>query len=172
VCVCVCVYVCMCVCMCVCLCVCVSGYTFPHFSTDLLQIWSKHSMGNDTYRGILLFSVHATRTRASSRVVKHSFIFGRILFKFAEHILQMTTRYMGYILIMSTYRGHACERACASAREIKHSHIYGRILFKFVGTYYKWPHVTWATYVSCPRTRIFQKYTSVIYCTIASVKYM
>jgi hypothetical protein len=50
---------------------------------------------------------------AIARVVKHSLIFGRILLKFAGHILQMTTSYMGYILIIFTHRAHACLRAPA-----------------------------------------------------------
>jgi hypothetical protein len=62
--------------------------------------------------------------------LKHSLILGRILFKFAGHILQITTSYMGYILIMFTHRGHTRERACASARVINCSLIYGRFLFK------------------------------------------
>jgi hypothetical protein len=64
------------------------------------------------------------RACASARVFKHSLIFGRILFKLAGQILQMTTRYMGYIIC--THLG----RACASACVIKHSLIYGRFLFK------------------------------------------
>jgi hypothetical protein len=40
------------------------------------------------------------RTCTSARVVKHAITFGRILFKFDGHILQMTTSYMGYILNM------------------------------------------------------------------------
>jgi hypothetical protein len=54
--------------------------------------------------------------------LKHSLIFGRILFKFARHIQQITTSYMGYILIMFT---HVC------ARVINCSLIYGRFLLKF-----------------------------------------
>jgi hypothetical protein len=69
---------------------------------------------------------------ASARVVKHSLIFGRILFKFAGHKLQRTTSCMSYILIMFTHHAYACEHACASACVIKLSLIYGRILFKFV----------------------------------------
>jgi hypothetical protein len=51
------------------------------------------------------------RTRASARVragawLKHSLIFGRILFNVAGHILHMTTSYMGYILIMFTHSRH------------------------------------------------------------------
>jgi hypothetical protein len=61
--------------------------------------------------------------RARARL-KHSLIFGRILFKFAGHMLQMTKSYMGYILIMFTH-------ACASARVINCSLTYGRFLFKF-----------------------------------------
>jgi hypothetical protein len=71
------------------------------------------------------------RTCASARVVKHSIIFVRILFKFDGHILQMTTSYVGYILNMFKHRVHACERACASTRVIKSSRISERILSKF-----------------------------------------
>jgi hypothetical protein len=72
--------------------------------------------------------------RASARVqvsawLTHSRIFGRTLFKFAWHILQMTTSYMG-ILIMFTHRGHTHERVCASAHVIKCPLIYGRFLLK------------------------------------------
>jgi hypothetical protein len=51
------------VCLCVCVSVCVSGYTFPDFSTDLLNIWIEHSMGQDTYRGLFNSVVHAMRAR-------------------------------------------------------------------------------------------------------------
>jgi hypothetical protein len=37
--------------------------------------------------------------------LKHSVIFGQILFKFAGDILKMTPSYMGYILIRFTYSG-------------------------------------------------------------------
>jgi hypothetical protein len=73
---------------------------------------------------------------ASARMVKQSIIFGRILFKFDGHILQMTTSsYMGYMLIMVNHCMHACmcERACASASVIKRSLIFEQILFKFGG---------------------------------------
>jgi hypothetical protein len=43
----------------------------------------------------------------------------------------MTTRYMGYTLIMFTHSGHTRERTCTSARVINCSLIYGRFLFKF-----------------------------------------
>jgi hypothetical protein len=72
------------------------------------------------------------RARVRARAwLKHSLIFGRILFKFAGHILQMTTSYMGYIRIMFTHRAHMHERAWASAHVIKCSLIYGRFLLKF-----------------------------------------
>jgi hypothetical protein len=47
------------VCVYVCLCVCLSGYTFPHFPTDLLQIWREHTTGHDTFRGLYMLCVHA-----------------------------------------------------------------------------------------------------------------
>jgi hypothetical protein len=60
----------MCVCLSVCLsvCVCLSGYTFPHFSTDLLKMCREHSMGHDTYRGLVIFLVHTTRARVCIRL--------------------------------------------------------------------------------------------------------
>jgi hypothetical protein len=69
-----CVSVCVCVCVCVCLCVCLSGYTFPQFSTDLLQMFREPSTGHDTYRGLYIFCLHATRA-LSARVCVHSLIF-------------------------------------------------------------------------------------------------
>jgi hypothetical protein len=36
-----------------------SGYTFPHFSTDLLQIWRESSTGHDTFRGLYMLCVHS-----------------------------------------------------------------------------------------------------------------
>jgi hypothetical protein len=56
-----------------------------------------------------------SRTRGTHAWLKHSLIFGRILFKFAGHILQMTTSYMGYILIMFMHRGDAC--VCERVRD-------------------------------------------------------
>jgi hypothetical protein len=46
--------VCVSVCVSVCVCVCVSGYTFPHFSTDLPNICREHYTGYDTLRGLYL----------------------------------------------------------------------------------------------------------------------
>jgi hypothetical protein len=56
-------------------------------------------------------------------VIKHSLIYGPLLFKFAVNILQITTSSMGYVLFMFTHRAHT----------LKHSLIFGRILFKFAG---------------------------------------
>jgi hypothetical protein len=66
----------------------------------------------------------------SARIVKQSLIFGRIFFNCTGHILEITRRIMGYVLIMFPHCVHACKRAFAGARMIKHSLIYGRILFK------------------------------------------
>jgi hypothetical protein len=63
------------------------------------------------------------RACASAREIKRPLIYGRTLFKFAGHILHMTTSYMGYTLIRFTHRGHACMINC--------SLIYGSFLFKF-----------------------------------------
>jgi hypothetical protein len=54
----------MCVCLSVCLSVCLFGNTFPQFSTDLLQIWREPAAGHDTFRGLYILCVHATRVRA------------------------------------------------------------------------------------------------------------
>jgi hypothetical protein len=71
------------------------------------------------------------RASASACVITHSLIYGRILFKFAVNILQVTSSSMGNVLFMFTHRAHACERACATERVVKHSLIYGPTLFKF-----------------------------------------
>jgi hypothetical protein len=42
---------------------------------------------------------------------RHRLIYGRILFKFAVNTLHITTRSMGYVRFMFTYRAHACESA-------------------------------------------------------------
>jgi hypothetical protein len=60
-----------------------------------------------------------------------------------------TTRYMGYIRIMFTHRGHTHERACASAHVIICSLIYGRFLLTFAVNILQ---LARATYFSCSRT--------------------
>jgi hypothetical protein len=62
---------------------------------------------------------------------KRSLAYGRILFKFAVNILQVTSISMGCVLFMFTHR--VFERACASARVVKHSLIFRWILFKVAG---------------------------------------
>jgi hypothetical protein len=74
--------------------------------------------------------------RASSRVFKHSLIFGRILSKFGENILQVTTNCMGYVLVISLTTLTACACACLL--------IFERILSNLVGTYNRSPEVTCA----------------------------
>jgi hypothetical protein len=59
-------------------------------------------------------------------------IYGRILFKFAVHILQITPSSMGYLLFIFTHRTHGVH-VCASARVVKHSLIFGQILCEFAG---------------------------------------
>jgi hypothetical protein len=60
----------LCVCMCVCVCVCLS--VFPAIRFQISQrIFSKfveHSMGHDTYRGLLICLVHTTRARLCIRL--------------------------------------------------------------------------------------------------------
>jgi hypothetical protein len=171
--------------MCVCVCVCLSGYTFPQFSTDLLQMLMKPSTGHDTFRGLYILCVHATlqcahinrmrmlhetnyrqrfiyrqrvlnshaysklsngfspnllfmfthRARACVRA-KHARMcafayFERIMSKFAGNILRLTISGKDYVLFIVTYHVYACKRASASSCVITHSLIYGRILFKF-----------------------------------------
>jgi hypothetical protein len=53
--------VCAFVCLYVCVCVCVSSYTFPHFPTDPPQTWMEHYIGHETYHGLFMRCVHATR---------------------------------------------------------------------------------------------------------------
>jgi hypothetical protein len=72
------------------------------------------------------------RASASARVVKQSINFGRILFKFDGHLLQMLHGIHTYHVQVS--RASVCVRACASARVIKHSLISERILSNFGGT--------------------------------------
>jgi hypothetical protein len=62
--------------------------------------------GKDYVLFIVTRRVYACkRASASACVITHSLIYGRINFKFAVNILQMTTSYMGYTLIV-THRGH------------------------------------------------------------------
>jgi hypothetical protein len=108
----------MCVCVSVCVYVCLSGYTFPQFSTDLLQIWREPSTGYDTFRGLYILCVHATRARAcvlSARVCVHSLIFERIISKVAGNILLLTISVKDYVLFMFTHRARA--RVCESVRD-------------------------------------------------------
>ena len=84
------------------------GPTLFKFAVNILQITTS-SMGYVLF--MITHRAHACeRTHASARVrarecvralgKTHSLIFGRILFKFAVYILQMTTRYMGYTLYL------------------------------------------------------------------------
>jgi hypothetical protein len=59
----------MCVCLSVCVSVCLSGYTFPQFSTDLLQIWREPSTGHDTFCVLYMCCVHAMRARMRACVL-------------------------------------------------------------------------------------------------------
>jgi hypothetical protein len=129
--------VCMCVCVSVCVSVCLSGYTFPHFSTDLLQIWREPSTGHDTFRGLYIVCVHARRARAravrtywprahvtwhqlspavhlSSLCTEQSCLpqtVKRILSKFAGNVLLLIISVNDNVLFMFTHRARACVRA-------------------------------------------------------------
>jgi hypothetical protein len=125
------VCVCLSVCLSVCVSVCLSGYTFPHFSTNLHQIWREHSMGHDTYRGLLICcsALHERACVLNTCACLHSLIFERILFRsFAGNILRLTISVKDYILFMFTHCALTCQRACV----IKHSRIYRPILFQFL----------------------------------------
>jgi hypothetical protein len=152
--------------------VCLSGYTFPHFSTDPLQDWWEHSMGHDTYHGLCIVCVHAMCARA--RACVHLLIFGRNISKIAENMLRISTS-CTYVSCSRTACACASERvrerACARASVVKLSLILGRIVSKFgknilrgttncmgyvlfifthtlvgvlVGTYFRSSEVTWA----------------------------
>jgi hypothetical protein len=159
--VCVCVYVCVSVSVSVS--VCLSGYTFPHFSTDLLQIWREHSTGHTTLHRLYMLCVRACVH--SELACVHSLIFERILSKYAGNILRLIISGNDYALFIFTHLKYARARVikhalmhgrilfkfavsvlqmpsssmgyvlvmCASARVVKHSLIFGRILFKFAG---------------------------------------
>jgi hypothetical protein len=71
-------------------------------------------------------------TSARARMIKRSLIYGRIFFKFAVNILQVTSISMGYVLLIFTHCARVREHVCESAW-LKHSLIFGRILFKFAG---------------------------------------
>jgi hypothetical protein len=81
---------------------------FDYFWTDSLQICWEHTMTHPKWQWLRTFHLHALCERVRALVVKHSLIFGWVLFKFAGHILQMTISYMGYVLFMFTHRIHVC----------------------------------------------------------------
>jgi hypothetical protein len=102
--------------------------------------------------GYILFmfthSAHSQRARTRARVLawlRHSLIFLRFLFKFGGHILQMTTSYMGYILVMFSHRGHTPSwlTVCLSIDGFSSN---------LGWTYYTSQQVARATYFSCSRT--------------------
>jgi hypothetical protein len=86
-------------------------WTFTYFFTDSLKIcWEHTTIVAWTTLRYYTTIVSCSRT---ARVIKRSFIHGRILFTFAENILQITISSMGYVRFMFTHRAHACERARA-----------------------------------------------------------
>jgi hypothetical protein len=140
--------------------------TFAYLWTDSLQIRWTHTTHDHKLHGIHTVVCSCTAlTRgsvcASARVIKRSLIYGRILFKVAVNILQITTSSMGCVLFMFTHRVHVCERTCASARMVHRSFIFGQILFTFAGNYYKSPQVACATYFSCSRAERMRASTCV-----------
>jgi hypothetical protein len=109
------------VCMSICLCVCLSGYTFLHLSTDLLQIWSEYSTGHDTLHGLYIYVVCTQRVCAcQARACVYSLTFEQSMSKCAGNILRLAISGKDYVLMMFTHCAHACERACARSRVITH----------------------------------------------------
>jgi hypothetical protein len=87
------------------------------FSENFLGSLRNTISGKDYVLFIFTHLVHECGLAwARARVIKRSLIYGRILFKFAVNILQITSSSMGYVLVMFTHRAHACERVCASTR--------------------------------------------------------
>jgi hypothetical protein len=75
-------------------------------------------MGHDTYRGLFMFLVHATRACVlNARACVHSLIFERIISKIAGNILRLTISVKDYVLFIFTHRAHACERVFESVRD-------------------------------------------------------
>jgi hypothetical protein len=94
---------------------------FAYFLTDSVQIGWEHTTTHHKWQGLRTFMfTHRThaceRPCARARVIKRSLIYGRILFKFAVNILQITSSSMDYVLSMFTHRAHACGRVCERAR--------------------------------------------------------
>jgi hypothetical protein len=109
------------------------------FAGQILQMTTSYILIVFTHRA------HAwERACASKRVIECSLIYGRIIFKFAFNRLHITTNSMGYVLFMLTHHVHACERARGSA----FAYLCLWFSSNFLGTYYKSPHVEWATYFS------------------------
>jgi hypothetical protein len=132
--------------LCVCVSVSLSGYTFPKFSTDLLQIWRKPSTGHDTFRGLYMFCVHTMWAHVRAR----AWLSVRLPMDGFSSYLRWTY-YISHQVAWATY--FSCSRnARTHASVIKHSLIFGRIFSNLLGIYYKWPQGTWATYLSCSRT--------------------
>jgi hypothetical protein len=127
----------------------------PNGRTESLQFSGNLLLLTISVKDYLLFMfmhrAHACK-RACARacVIKHSLTYEPILFKFAN-ILQIITSSMWYIRSMFTHHVYASKRA--SARLVKNIH---RSMDGFssnlLGTYYRWPQVTWDIYVSCSHT--------------------
>jgi hypothetical protein len=73
-----------------------SGSAFAYLWTDSIQIGWAYTINDQKLHGLQTYHV-----RVRARVIKRSLIYGRILFKFAVNILQITTCSMGYVLFMT-----------------------------------------------------------------------
>jgi hypothetical protein len=160
------VCVCLSVFLSACLSVCLSGYTFPQFSTDLLQIWREPSTGHDTFRGLYSLCVRARMCAfayfwtdyvqikyflfsRTARVIKRPLLYGRILFKFAVNILHVSWHVAWAIYVVCART--ACTRASARVRPSAWLNIHLSMDRRFSNlrwTYYKSQQVVWAMYFS------------------------
>jgi hypothetical protein len=94
---------------------------FAYFWTDSVHICWEHTTTHHKWQGLHTFHVHTPRASARARVIKCLLIYGRILFKFAKNILQVTSSSMGYVLLTHTHAPRASERTrarvCKRARD-------------------------------------------------------
>jgi hypothetical protein len=118
---------------------CVHSLTFERimskFAGNILRLTIT---GKDYVLFIVTHRVYACKDApASACVITHSLIYGRILFKFAVNYNS------------TCYKSHQVARARAWFNSQLSLDGFSSNL---MGTYYKWPQVTWDTYVSCSNT--------------------
>jgi hypothetical protein len=90
------------------------------------------------------------RACVSARVREHVWLNFRLYMDGFSSNLRWTyykSQQVARATFMFTHRAHAYERA----RGYTFNNLW-RIFFKLMGTYYKWPQVTWDTYLTCSST--------------------